>query len=612
MRRQSLFRIGVFCCVLIGWCSLVQGAEHVAERGRIEVLLVHQPALTAANPCVLEAYRSVLEEEGVPFRTLAVEELASLSPETFPDGSAIILPDGISQILPEGFNDWMKRYLEKGGSLLVGSDTGTKDQNGLYRNEAVFTDVLGLNYILYHQSPEKAYAIGSLRFSDRTAVETFEIPPGKTNETFDVVGYQYKTLIYPFARSAVTKTVSSRKILASMIDGSGEESPAIVEVRHGKGIALYVGFPLGYLKCSSDELLLRSSIRYFLFRRVKIPHLMATPGGKGGVVMNWHIDSNAEWIYLPLLKKKGYFRDSLKYSFHITAGDYDVEVGDHKGFDASGKGRKIVEMLMPYGVIGSHGGWAHDWFAGKVASGEFKEKEIETYIAKNNKSLEEITGYRIEEYSAPVGVHPQPAATDVLERLGMIAYYYTGDQGAGPNRTFANGKKVSDRVIAFPVTNFGHIVSLEEMKRNGKTPKEVYQWLTGVADYAADHRVVRLVYSHPNDVKYYPKTVSDFLDHLSSLQRDGKIRVETMTYYAKFLLRFLKTTFDFTYDGPLVSVRIKNPEGLHQVTVAIPKGRFDKPGSSPPGTSFDEDENYFYVTIQEEGLVEKVFHLPRL
>jgi hypothetical protein len=271
-----------------------------------------------------------------------------------------------------------------------------------------------------------------------------------------------------------------------------------------------------------------------------------------------------------------------------------------------------VEMIMPYGVIGSHGGWGHDWFANKVASGEFKEKEIETYITKNNKSLEEVVGYRIKEYSAPVGVHPQPEATDVLERLGMIAYYYTGDQGSGPNRTFANGKKVSDRVIAFPVTTFGHIVSIEEMKLAGKSPDEVYQWLTGVVDYAATHRVVRLIYSHPNDVKYYPKTVWDFLDHLSSRQRDGKIRVETMTYYAKFLQRFLKTTCEFTVDGPLLNVRIKNPEGLHQVTVAIPKGRFGKPEGPPQGTSFEEDENYVYVTIQEDGALEKDLHFPWL
>jgi peptidoglycan/xylan/chitin deacetylase (PgdA/CDA1 family) len=82
-------------------------------------------------------------------------------------------------------------------------------------------------------------------------------------------------------------------------------------------------------------------------------------------------------------------------------------------------------------------------------------QSIEEYIAKNNRALEEITGYKIEEYSAPLGAHPQPLATQVLERLGMIAYYYCGDSGSAPNRTFSDGGMVSEHVVAFPVTNFG-------------------------------------------------------------------------------------------------------------------------------------------------------------
>ena len=610
--RKNLYRVGIFLWILTGWCGLLHGAQHAEPKGKMEVLLAYHPALVATTPCILEAYQSVLQEEGVPYRTIDVEKLVSLSPEMLPEGPAIILPDGISQVLPERFDDWIKKYLEEGGSVLIGYDAGTKDQNGFYRDQAIFTDVMGLNYILYNQSPEYAYSIGSLRFADRTAAEVFEVPPGKTNDSLQVVGYQYGTLTYPFARSVFTKETDSRKILAHMIDGAGNKYPAIAETRYGKGTALYVGFPLGYLKCSSDELLLRSSIRFFLFRSVRIPHLLSTPEGKGGVVINWHIDSNTEWIYLPLLKKKGYFRDSLKYSFHITAGDYEVEVGDNRGFDASDKGRKFVEMLMPYGIIGSHGGWGHDWFANRVTSGEFKEKEIEQYIAKNNKSLEEIVGYKIEEYSAPLGAHPQPLATKVLEGLGMIAYYYTGDLGAAPNRTFADGRMVSEQVIAFPATNFGDIVSLGEMKRSGRTPEEVYRWLAGMVDYAARNRVVRLIYSHPNDVKYYPKTASDFLDHLSSLRKEGKLKVETMTYYAKFFLRFLKTTYDFTYEGPVLSVRLKNPEGLDHMTIAVPKHGLSKPEIPPSGVSFEEDENYFYLTIQEAGVVEKAFNFHRM
>lgn len=604
--------IGIFLCVLTGWNDLLQGAQNDNRKGRIEVLLAYNPALIETNSCIIESYKSILQEEGIPFRTIDMEELSSLSPEVLPSWPAIILPDGVSQELPEGFDEWVKKYLEQGGSVLIGYDTGTKHQNGYYRDQAALADIIGLNYILYNQSPEYAFSYGSLRFADRTEMEIYEIPPGKTNENLAIVGYQYQTLKYPFARSIATKDVGSRKTLAYMVDGDDERYPAIVESRYGKGTALYVGFPLGYLKCHSDDLLLRSTIRFFLFKSVKIPHIMSVPEGKGGLVINWHIDSNSEWIYLPLLKKKGYFRDSIKYSFHITAGDYDFQVGDNNGFDASAKGRKLVQMIMPYGLVGSHGGWGHDWFANKVNSGEFREKDIEEYITKNNKSLEEIAGYKIEEYSAPLGAHPQPLATKVLERLGMVAYYYCGDSGSAPNRTFSNGKMVSEHVVAFPVANFGNTASLGEMKSNGKTPAEVYHWLTDLVYYAARNRAVRLIYSHPNDVKYYPKTVWDFLDCISSLQKDGKISIEPMAYYAKFFLRFLKTTYDFTYEGPNLSVRIKNPEGLNHLTVAIPKQGFREPEIPQSGISFNQDETYFYITIEEDRMFERVLNFSRM
>lgn len=48
------------------------------------------------------------------------------------------------------------------------------------------------------------------------------------------------------------------------------------------------------------------------------------------------------------------------------------------------------------------------------------------------------------------------------------------------------------------------------------------------------------------------------------------------------------------------------------MTVAIPKHRFRKPEIPPSGVSIDEDENYFYLIIQEEGAVEKVLNLHRV
>jgi hypothetical protein len=395
-----------------------------------------------------------------------------------------------------------------------------------------------------------------------------------------------------------------------MDGGPAGKCPAIVVTHCGKGTALYMGFPPGYLKCRSDDLPLRLTLRFFLFRSARIPHLLPAPSGKGGIVINWHVDSARDRAYIPLLAKD-YIGGSAQHSFHITAGNYNFAAGDHGGFDASGQGRRLLEMLMPYGTIGSHGGWGHNWFADRVRSGEFKEKEIEEYIAKNDTCLGQITGYRIREYSAPGGVHPQPETTRVLERLGMIAYYYTGDLGSAPNRTFADGTMVSEKVVAFPAMHLGKNASLREMSRAGATPGEVYQWLSGVADYAARNRTIRLLYFHPNELPCYPESLREFFDHLACLRKEGRISIGTMTDFATFFLRFLNTSFEFRQEADSLRARLKNSSGLHQVTLVIPRQQYARPAISGSDFSVDEDEDYFYIAIQNPSVTEKTFIFPR-
>jgi hypothetical protein len=74
--------------------------------------------------------------------------------------------------------------------------------------------------------------------------------------------------------------------------------------------------------------------------------------------------------------EKGYIRKDIEYSFHITTGDFRGKPGDNFGFDACGKGRKYVEMIISYGTIGSHGGWAHNWFSNGIFEGRISKKDI--------------------------------------------------------------------------------------------------------------------------------------------------------------------------------------------------------------------------------------------
>lgn len=78
------------------------------------------------------------------------------------------------------------------------------------------------------------------------------------------------------------------------------------------------------------------------------------------------------------------------------------------------------------------------------------------------------------EYSAPIGVFPQPYNTKALDSMGVEVYYYTGDSGSSINRTFYNGEMVSEKVLAFPIVPSGLYASLGEMHELGHYDNEKY------------------------------------------------------------------------------------------------------------------------------------------
>lgn len=555
----------------------------------LQVLLVYDK-----DTYQVRAFRSVLEEEGVPHRLVHINTLISTDPKTLSKTKpALLLPDGSLQYIHPDTMSWFKKYLSTGGSVFVSYDAGTKNYAGAYLKEALFTNLLGANYVLYDKLRGEAYSKGYLKITDRS----LEITPGKVDrEERLITGYIYGSLEYPYAKVEMRNFTD--RLLAVVIDSrENKEYPGMFWERYEKGYIFYSAVPLGHLKAYSDDLVLRATLRYFLFKLLKLPHLVNTPKGKGGLVINWHIDASIDWKSIPMMLKEGYLRNGIEYSSHITAGPFRDQSGDGLGFDACGKGREYVKMLIPYGVIGSHGGWAHNWFSENVLKGKFKEKEIYQYIKKNNDCLVSITGYKIREYSAPNGVHPQPQTTEVLEKLGMVAYYYTGDSGSSPNRTFINGKMVSSKVIAFPITPFEKATSLYEMKKQGVSEEDVAMFLISLAEYVEKTRQIRLFYSHPYDIPLYPNAILKFLDLVEEKEKSKKIEVHAMSYFAEFLLRFLKTDYSFRKEGDVLKVKLKNPEGLKDISIAIPR-YYGKVLSFPKEAVFisqDEDYYYFYL-----------------
>ncbi|MGO9378929.1 MAG: hypothetical protein ACLPN1_19000 [Dissulfurispiraceae bacterium] len=598
MKRILIVVVVAVIAVLLAYTlPQIQKSRALSGGKTIKVLLVYNPEYTRGHSAVLAAYESVLQEEGVPFESLDVFQLSTLNAadlaKTVP---VMILPDGILMHVPPQFGEWTKKYLSKGGNVAVIYDAGTRQQKGYYLERAAFADVLSLNYITFITVGTRAFEHAHIRFSSKEDRDFFQFPSGKTIDGVTISGYRYGALEYPVARNEPGRDLPAKDIYAYGVTAKGEKFPAIVLTDFAAGKVLYVNLPLGALKANSDDLPLRAILRTFLFDVVRIPHLINTEAGRGGITIDWHVDSAVEHKTLPLMLETGLLRKDIKASIDITAGDFLNKPGDGLGFDACGKGRPLAETLKEYGTIGSHGGWGHNWFAKNIEDGTFTEKEIRENIEKNNRCLETITGYKITEYAAPVGVHPQPVTTQILEDLGIIAYYYTGDTGSGPNRTFYQNKMVSDRVVAFPVMPLGRSASLYEMAVMDKRKNsEVMEWLFDILSYTARNRTVRLFYSHPYNINLYPQAIKAFMDRVEKMQREGEISVRSMSDFARFFLRFLKTKYDMSEADNGLLVSLANPEGLAGITVAVPKAHYSMP--SEKGYSITEDGRFFYVTI---------------
>jgi hypothetical protein len=556
----------------------------------IEVLVVY-----GKKSYQVDAFKSVLEEEGIPYRLVDIGTLLSVNPkELAKHKPAIIIPDGTLQHIHPNAMEWFKDYLSYGGSLLISQDAGIKNYAGAYLKSAIFSPLLGINYILYDKLRADSFSEGYVKIVDGD----LEITPGKIDKQQRLIAGYMRELTYSYAKTE--NNGFDGKTLAFVVDKKdNNEYKALVWKKYKEGYIFYSSLPLGYLKAYSDDMVLRSVLRYFLFKLVKIPHLMNTPKGKGGLVINWHIDANPDWKYIPMMLEKGYIRKGIEYSFHITAGDFRDKPGDNLGFDACGKGRKYVEMIMPYGTIGSHGGWAHNWFSNGILEGRISKKDIYKYIEKNNKCLESITGYKIREYSAPAGVHPQPETTKILEKLGVVAYYYMGDSGSSPNRTFIDGKMVSSKVIAFPITPYGITTSLYEMYKSGVNEEEVYKFLVSLTDFCIKTRQIRLFYLHSYNIPLYPNAILRAIDYWESKEKDGLLEVHSMGYFADFLSRFLKTEYSFRKNDDKLVVKLENPEGLKDIGIAIPN-YYGKVLSFPKEVAFlDQDEHFYHFYIKE-------------
>jgi hypothetical protein len=589
-----------------------------SERG-VRAALVYEPDELGAGDAIRSAYSQSLRESGIPFDWVASTDLSLFDAAALHRMyAAVVFPDGIDTRVGEESVRELRRYAAAGGQVAVIADAGSRTPDGTYRAASLFTELSGVNTILYRRLRDKAFVGGPLHFRNAEAAARWRVPAGKLIGG-DLSGYQYGPLTYPFSRAEIAAP-------DVQVDAANGATPLIARRPIGRGEVAYIALPLGYLRGYSDAFPM-TFLTSWLTSRSAVPHLVAAPDGVGELIVSLHIDSSVEFMGIPNLERRGLLRHAVHMEFDVTAGPDLDRTGDGLGFAACarGPGRSYLETLMRYGTIGSHGGWAHNLFAETLAANGYSNAEVKTLVDRNDRCLAAVTHRRVRSYAAPAGVDPQPMMTAILDDLGIAGYYYTGDSGGPALRPFYNGARVSDRSWAFPVMPFGRVASIGEMRSAGIPGASVERWLDDTAAYAVRQRCIFLVYSHSYDmlpVRYlaayydaerlgrkmrnvagidphlpdpYATAFGHFLDRIETLQHRGRLRTTDMPAAAAFESRFTATGVTFERDGAGVHVSLHNAAGLRSIAFALPLAWLRYGALPPPGVRWTANDGGYAI-----------------
>lgn len=552
--------------------------------GADTLLLLLPDELEFSAPAVQE-WLDASNEEG--FHLEPIHDSDFLDPLTTIHAAGVILPDQLHRSANDVLIGELYRYARGGGNLMIVYDACTWDLNGRFPpGDSRLSALVGARYALYDLY--QTSTMGPVQVTGTSAaMRQLGIPPGsfvpvdgggklaqwrpvaardEAAARFAFVAYQYGDIDYPMFRTIGnfdgTVLLKSKRGLAA---GYRQE---------GLGQVLFVNMPLGYLASRTDGLLQHSFLHFFGVQMLGLPYLGSVPDGVGGLVFNWHIDAHSSLKPLKTLADAGIF-DRGRFSVHFTAGPDVDAFGDHKGLDIlhDAEAQKWVRYLLARGnSIGSHGGWIHNYFGNHVS--DANENSFKKYLEMNKNALEQISGTRVTEYSAPVGNHPA-WVTRWLEQNGIVAYYFTGDAGLGPTRVYRGTERDGSDIWAFPVLHMGKEASLEEMGFDDVPIGAVRDWLIEVTDFAVRQHAARLVYAHPFGAERFFPTLRAWLDNADALQAKGTFRWYTMTELAGFLKQrdSVQWTLLRTSDDK-VTLRASHPNTLAHQTWVFPQAEY--------------------------------------
>jgi peptidoglycan/xylan/chitin deacetylase (PgdA/CDA1 family) len=599
MKRRIAFAATALAAVAILLGALFALRGRRAEQRSADRLLLLVPDGTSLSDPRVTVWLDAANEQGL--HVIAIRDSVYLSPLTGNQSCAgLILPDTIHIRASDLFVEAIRNYVARGGNLMLVYDAALQSPEGFYaKGEAPLSDVVGVKYALYSSLAgrmiEEDDVSGTI-----AAMDELGVPPGKyyplgppgmaaanDAERAELRRYEFGDLEYP--SFVTTGNYAGRVLLrsrAGLVAGYGH---------YGRGSVLFVNLPLGFLASYTDGLPLHAFLSFFATTILHFPSLVKVPDAIGGFVLDWHVDY--EGAIQPLEEMNTWtIVQQGPYSIDFTAGPDDNAIGDHEGIDLlhNVAAQDLIRHYEALGYeIGSHGGWAHNYFAGHVNDSD--AAQMQQCLQLNNEAVDKVTGKSVREYSAPVGNHPQ-WVTEWLQRHGVVAYYFTGDTGMGPTLGYRRGERAGTSIWAFPILHLDRAATFEEMPKYGYTDDVVAQWLDAATDFVASHHQVRLIYFHPPGILRYEAVVDHWMQKTSQLKAAGVFRWYTMPQIADFLNVRKTVRWNVRESGGLATLDARTPLTLDHETWDLPKSAFGEPRVLSGNARVASHQNSWFVT----------------
>lgn len=568
----------------------------------IKAAIVYSPSSSSKESSTLSVYKQILEEEGFPHEIVTADALLALQPDALKKQyAALILPEDVNRKLPQAVCQLLEQYASvHGGKVLIVFDAGIQDQEGKTLSRWPFSKLTGIAS-LYEQSevipdttPNTKQYLGPWVIPEDSPLRRYFDPGSFQGDTVKIHAFPAFQEMHWRLSGVDARTVAYGS--EAMVDG--RDSIVTVKSFTRGGAAMYINGRPGHFKFrGNNDLMLRAPLKYFLIDIAKMPRLMASPRGVGGLVFGMHLCSGAYLKNLDYIFEKGLFSEELPMSFAITAGPDCDQPGDAKGFDVlnPGKGLRFIERLKQYGSIGAHGGWIHNYWA--LHYHDLTSQDRKRYIDLNYQALQQATGMPVLDYAAPGGMH-STELNEYLASWGTKAASIPTSFNSPPTHGWFEGRR-EDRFWLFGYTGTQYGMAFENMLMSGRAPDEIVNDMEQLVDSVVEKREIRLFYSHPLSIATHPDMWKEVRDYILDNVRRGKLTVKTMVDYADFLDRHSKVEFSITRTSSGYLVKARSSASLKDMTFALPLFHQSHVRDAG-GAFFTESDGWSYITIDRD------------